>query len=640
MIIGHVRRPAIGAISVAVVALAFIAPSAGAATTHSRTALRGSHPSWAKSKNRDHALPGSRKIGARVYLAPRNVSALDAAVQAVSTPGSASYRHFVTPQAYTARYGPTKAAAHAVASWLRESGLKVTSVAPGRQYLTVKGTAAQVNKAFATTMTYYRKGGALHRAPAATPSAPTAVAPQVLGVTGLADTTAKMKPTVVAPPAGFRNARPCSAYYGQLPAAQQADGTALPKFKGKTLPYAVCGYTPPQLRSAYGVATAGTGKGATVGIIDAYAAPTIVADANTYSRRHGGAAFAHGQFTQTLPDEFTLEGPDDCDAAGWYGEETLDVEAVHGMAPAANVHFYAAANCNDAAFNDAVAQVLVDNDVDIVSNSYGITEDEWAAEPTVKLVFDLLMKQAALQGITFNFSSGDDGDEFLSSGTLQADASGDSPLVTSVGGTSLAVGKQGGRIFETGWGTKKWDLSDDAASWDPQGFWYGAGGGYSTLYKRPWYQNGVVPSNHKGRAEPDVGMVADPTTGFLVGETQTFPAGVFYDEYRIGGTSLSCPLFSGVEAQAVGKSGRIGLANPAIYALAKNDSGVYTDVTAGQPGQGNVRPDFANDINAADGYLYSVRTFNQDSSLFTSKGWDDVTGVGAPTGAFVRALGR
>jgi hypothetical protein len=135
-------------------------------------------------------------------------------------------------------------------------------------------------------------------------------------------------------------------------------------------------------------------------------------------------------------------------------------------------------------------------------------------------------------------------------------------------------------------------------------------------------------------------MVGDPNTGFLVGETQTFPDGVYYDEYRIGGTSLSCPLFSGVEAQAVGKSGRIGLANPAIYALARNHRAVYTDITPRHRDAGNVRVDFVNGIDDADGLAYAVRTFNQDSSLFTARRWDDVTGVGAPTAAFVRAIGR
>ena len=54
---------------------------------------------------------------------------------------------------------------------------------------------------------------------------------------------------------------------------------------------------------------------------------------------------------------------------------------------------------------------------------------------------------------------------------------------------------------------------------------------------------------------------------------------------------------------------------------------------------GDVRVDFANGENANDGLLYSVRTFNQDSSLKVKKGYDLVTGVGSPTSAWLSALG-
>ena len=50
---------------------------------------------------------------------------------------------------------------------------------------------------------------------------------------------------------------------------------------------------------------------------------------------------------------------------------------------------------------------------------------------------------------------------------------------------------------------------------------------------------------------------------------------------------------------------------------------------------GNVRADYANGINAADGFLYSVRTFDHDSSLFTARGWDDVTGLGTVTSRYI-----
>ncbi len=50
-----------------------------------------------------------------------------------------------------------------------------------------------------------------------------------------------------------------------------------------------------------------------------------------------------------------------------------------------------------------------------------------------------------------------------------------------------------------------------------------------------------------------------------------------------------------------------------------------------------MRVDYANGEDAADGLLYSVRTFNQDSSLSTAKGWDDVTGVGSPNAKWLTA---
>ena len=48
-------------------------------------------------------------------------------------------------------------------------------------------------------------------------------------------------------PSGFVNGTPCSSYYGEKTALD------MPKFQNKPIPYAVCGYTPNQLRGAYGV---------------------------------------------------------------------------------------------------------------------------------------------------------------------------------------------------------------------------------------------------------------------------------------------------------------------------------------------------------------------------------------------------
>ena len=51
-----------------------------------------------------------------------------------------------------------------------------------------------------------------------------------------------------------------------------------------------------------------------------------------------------------------------------------------------------------------------------------------------------------------------------------------------------------------------------------------------------------------------------------------------------------------------------------------------------------VRVDYANGFDGSGGLLYSVRTFNQDSSLTTTKGWDTVTGLGVPNPKLLAAI--
>jgi subtilase family serine protease len=132
---------------------------------------------------------------------------------------------------------------------------------------------------------------------------------------------------------------------------------------------------------------------------------------------------------------------------------------------------------------------------------------------------------------------------------------------------------------------------------------------------------------------PDIAMDADPNTGMLIGQTQTFPDSVHYGEYRIGGTSLASPLLAGMLALSIEKNGGkpFGQLNPRLYAA----KGIATDVVA-QPNQpGVVRADYVNGLDPADGVSYTIRTFGQDSSLPVSAGWDPVTGIGVPsTGIF------
>jgi subtilase family serine protease len=309
-----------------------------------------------------------------------------------------------------------------------------------------------------------------------------------------------------------------------------------------------------------------------------------------------------------------------------------------------------AASCYDDDLLDSLSKIVDNHLADIVSNSWGDIEANQT--PDLAAAYDQVFQFGAVEGIGFYFSSGDNGDEVANTGTKQVDTPANSAWVTAVGGTSLAVGKGDTYLWETGWGTEKADLAADGKSWEgfPGAYTSGAGGGTSRTVPEPYYQKGVVPdrlakaNNASGnRVVPDIAAIADPNTGFLVGQTQTFPDGSQqYSEYRIGGTSLAAPVIAGIQALAQEARGgeAIGFANPAIYA--RYGSKVYHDVVDKPTGRNLAvaRVDYVNGVDDTDGLSVSVRSLGKDSSLKAVKGYDDVTGVGSPAKGYVQSYRR
>jgi subtilase family serine protease len=593
------------------------------------------------------AVPANRSVDVTVYLRMRNFSKATALLRQVSTPGTASYGRYLTNSQFSSRFAPTAAEVSRLSSWLRSQGLRVTSVAPNRTWINASGTASAAERAFATHLVDYRYHGATRQAVSSAISVPSSLAGSVASVGGLSEATL-MKPNAIpsAPPSpGFKNAHPCSAYWGQKMA------TTLPKAFGQTQPYAPCGYDPAQLRGAYGLGAARTGwdgAGATVAFVDAYDSPTELADANTYSSRHGLAPFAAGQYTDISPSNLSAKQNGRL-CGDWYGEQTLDLEAIHTMAPAANVVYSGGRSCFDNALLDALHKIVDTDRAQVISNSWGNLGE--VTDPSTIDAFDQLFVQAGLKGIGIYYSSGDNGDEVSTIGSRQADFPADDPFVTGVGGTSLGVGKDNQRLFETGWGTGKSFLTN--GSWlpypgAPRSWVYGGGGGTSTVFPEPWYQKGVVPNSLSmyfgsgglaagGRVVPDVAMVGDPTTGMLVGQTQLFPNGTRYDEYRIGGTSLSSPLFAGLMAVADAQAGmRHGFANPALYSISGTNA--YNDVVSPRHRMATIRVDYVNGFSGGAGTFDTLRVLNDTQSLHTMPGYDDVTGNGTPRAAQFLAL--
>lgn len=615
------------------------AQTATAAPASGMVAIKSTLPRWlptTRARIASKAAPADARktLSVRVFLAPRGgAAALSEAALAVSTPGSATYGQIITADQFHASYAPTAASEKSVRKYLKGKGLSVTQTAPFRRYVTAKGTVAQLDKAFGVTLQSFSHLGQKVLAPTTAAELPAKVASSVLTIDGLDTTQVTMSRHATKPPAGFRNAKPCSKYYGQVAASKQADfKTPLPKFQGKTLSYAPCGYTGPQYRTAYEGDTTLTGAGTTVAITDAYRWQLIASDAEQYAAQHGDGSYAAGQLTENLPSGYNSRAA--CDPSGWSGEETLDVEAVHAMAPGAKIRYYASSSCNDDDFLDTLARVADEGVAQVVSNSWGDAGEVTSSDEVT--AYESVFEQAALQGISVLFSSGDNGDELQNTGQKQADYPATEPLVTAVGGTATGIGADGKRVFDTGWGTETYSLAKDAKSWTAGGYLYGAGGGVSSLFNQPSYQRGVVPSPLAGgRAVPDVAMDADPQTGMLVGQTQKFSDGTYYSEYRIGGTSLASPLLAGMTALAVqNNQGRgFGLLNPVVY----KRSSLVDDVRAVKAANlGVVRVNYVNSENADAGLSYLVRTFGQDSSLPVTKGWDQVTGRGVPNTSFLK----
>jgi subtilase family serine protease len=670
---------AVGGLAPAAPASAATPAAAGPVSADSAKVLSGSSPSWAEPATDQGAAPAGATRTARVLLAGRDAAGLADYAEQVSSPGSAVYAKYLTTAQVERQYGSSAQQLAAVKKWLAGAGLTVTGSSTGgfTDYLTVSGPAKAVDAAFHTSLHRYRVGSAVRTAPSSDARVPAAVSGAVLGVTGLSDlqptahagaTRSTAGTTGTASPAqsaagesggsgSFPTSATCSAYWGE----KKVGGTG-PATYNKDTPYDQCSLVPKQLRKAYGVSAGGlTGKGARVAVVDAYGSSTMESDADTYAAGHGDQPFRSGQYTEVKdPSKWTNQaacgGP-----AGWAPEEALDVEMVHGLAPDANVVYVGADSCLDSDLYDALDTIVSKHLADVVSNSWGEimhTTDGQDVAASEIASYTQLFQRGAVEGIGFDFSAGDCGDSSplaAASGAncqtdtarAQANWPDSSPWVTAVGGTALGLkDSSGGYGFETDMGTHRSALSADGGSWTPfpAPFYFGGGGGTSEDFAQPWYQAGHVPaslshtlmtgqkSSTARRVTPDVALNGDLYTSVLVGISDGAP----YSEAGYGGTSVSAPEFSAVQADAIqARHGLpVGFADPELYA--RQHAGVFRDVVNDRARAGRPPLDSVYDAGVVNGRpVVRLVTFGQDTSLVATSGYDDATGLGSPTAAYL-----
>ncbi|MEY9871268.1 subtilase family serine protease [Streptacidiphilus sp. MAP12-33] len=670
----RVSRARIATIATASIALAsgslaLAAPSQASAPAPAAKAVLGSHPLWATHTADQGTAPAAATFTGTVYLAMRDSAGLAAYAQAVSDPSSPQYRKFQSADFVRSHFGPTDASIAKVNAWLKGAGLSVVSNT--WHAVTVSGTSSQMAKAFGTTMHEYRVAGQEAHAPASDVVIPADVAPYVLGVADLSSTlgnhakpdSVKVNSTIAAPGSktggGLPTTATCSDYWGQ----KMAKGAPQGYVKG-AVAFDQCSFSPAQLRKAYGITASHlTGKGATVAIVDAYASPTMLADANHFSTAHGDKAFRTGQYREVV-NQAQWNSQQACGGpAGWAGEEALDVEMVHGLAPDANVVYVGANSCNDNDLSAALANIVDNHLADVVSNSWSEimhTTDQGDMSKAQIAAYEAIFEQGAVEGIGMDFSAGDCGDQSPAAAKTGVNCQTDTaraqtaypstdPYVTNVGGTALGLADKSGKYgFETSMGTLRSSLSTDGKSWTPLPgtFYFGGGGGTSEDFAQPWYQKRVVPSKlahtlmtgqHSETAQrvtPDVAMNGDLYTSVLVGLTSN---GV-YSEGGYGGTSVSSPEFTAVQADAIQAQGMaIGFANPEIYLRAR--LGVFRDVVNEQALHHRAPLSNVADFGVIGGQLrVRLAAFGEDTSLQATRGYDDATGVGSPTAAYLRSF--
>ena len=681
-----------GALAASVMA-AVVPAAASASPAPGRVALRGSVTPAVERSHPAGRVAGTSSVSFDLVLSLRNAAGARKLVREVSSPGSKLFHHYLSDAQWVARFGPTKGEVARAESWLRKQGMKIVAVPKDRLVVEARGTASRVERAFGTKLGYFKVAGHKVRLATSAITVPSSMASTVSGTVGVnqyvattsltnklaAPKSVKAKANQEPPPpAGFRNPQPCSRYWGQK--TDTADSGSLYAPYTSPLPYDICGYKPAQLRGGYGLNTAvskgDNGSHVGIAIVDAYDSPTLLKDAQRYFRMNDPAhPLASSQFFNDEPASVGNEA--ECAASGWFTEQSLDVESSHSMAPGADILFVGAQDCLDSSLLAAL-NTAVTSGASVVSDSWGDVAGDLLVDAATKTAFDNTFMLADATGVSVLFSTGDDGDNFADFGLTAPDYPPSSPFDTAVGGTTLEVNKHNARRAEYGWSTAKQSLcasstTNCGTATTPAGAlaWQaGDGAGTSYNYLQPYYQAGVVPSDLALRNEnlfgpqplrvvPDMSMDADAQSGMLIGLTQTFPNGTYYDQFKEGGTSLASPMLAGVIADADQAAGQpLGFLNPALYKAEKQTPSAFNDILA--PTSPNsaavIRVDYANGVDVGGGYVLSLRaidyqgpetycdgTGNCATRPVTNSpgpGFDGLTGLGSVGSKFLHYLSK
>ena len=100
-------------------------------------------------------LDGASNLNLAISLPLRDREALAAFIEQLYEPASPSYRHYLTPDEFTARFGPTEDDYQAVMNWATRNGFTISASHSSRMLLEVTASVSTIERAFQVTMRTY-----------------------------------------------------------------------------------------------------------------------------------------------------------------------------------------------------------------------------------------------------------------------------------------------------------------------------------------------------------------------------------------------------------------------------------------------------------------------------------------------------
>lgn len=496
--------------------------------------LYGHVPADVKQSTRMQAMEKDKVLKLSIVLPLNNENRLNEKLISITNPQSPEYQNFLSQAEFIDQYSPTIEQVNKTNDYLEKNGMNIESVAPNRLIIRASGSVDDIEKIFHTTIYYYSdSSGKTFYAPAYELQVNKDL--NILSVQGLEN---RIK------------AHPNYKILKQVNTSESLASSAGPSE----------GLTPASIKKAYSLTSNLNGSGQTLALfeLDGYTGTDVTAYEDAFNLPH-------------VPlQNILIDGASGIPSSGGGPAEVeLDIELMTAMAPGASqILVYEGPN-SGTGLVDTYNRIATDNLAKSISTSWALTESSGAG--SIIQAESAFFKQMVAQGQALYAAAGDAG-AYSNGQTLSVEDPSSQQFVVAVGGTKLFTNTDGSYKSETTW----------ASGSGPGG--EGGGGGISTIWSIPSWQQGVISTASLGsttmRNIPDISLDADPSSGYAV---------LYKGGWTVfGGTSCAAPLWAAFTAlvnQSRVSNGlsTLGFPNPTIYALGQsvNYPSTFHDIADG-----------------------------------------------------------